>query len=199
MSIVAPRPLHAFDNDSIRPGPVGSVGDVIGTIKLKHSTPDLPIRKITLSNDIGANVEDGEWKSYNTGGGQARVLDSNWQSGRGFKTSHGWVIEDLRAEDRLHEPFMGTAPQYSWKNQVATIYRARRTGDMFLPLPGGYNPSPGEIERGQLVPHITDVEEGTEAYASPYSTPAGVPDGPRAIAASRNTQSGFIRPTPGRY
>lgn len=187
MSIAAVRPLHAFDNDSIRPGPVGSVGDVLGTIRLKHSTPDLPIRKDTLSLTVGSNVEDGEFKSYTSKGGQARVNDSNWQSGRQFKTSHGWVIEDLRAEDRLHEPLMGSGPQYSWRNKIATNYNAMRTGEQFLPLPGGYNPSPGEISRGAIVPEITSLEEG--------SIPAG---SYKPVVGTQNIQSGFIRPVAGR-
>jgi hypothetical protein len=198
MSIAARRPLHTFDNDSIRPGPVGSVGDVIGAIKLKHSMPDLPIRNITLSNTVGANVEDGDHESYTSHGLQARVMDSNWQSGRAFKTSHGWVIEDLRAEDRLHEPFMGSGPQYSWRNTIATTYAARRTGDLFLPLPGGYNPSPGEIERGQVVPEITNIEGGELLASTPLKADPGVPGGPKMLGGSRNTQSGFVRPVPGR-
>ena len=202
MSITATRPLHAFDNDSIRPGPVGSVGDVLGTIRLKHSMPDLPIRKVVLPTSDGSNIEDGQFKSFNTGGGPARVMDSNWQSGRQFKTSHGWVIDDLRAEDRLHEPFLGSGPQYAWRNQVATVYKARTTGNLFLPLPGGYNPSPGEIERGQLFPQVTDIED---SQPEPYFkdainpvTPVGMPGGPRILGASRNLQSGFIKLVPGR-
>lgn len=195
MSIVAPRPLHAFDNDSIRPGPVGSVGDVLGFIQLKHSMPDLPIRTDKLSDTDGSNVQDGDKDSFTSKGGPARVNDSNWQSGRQFKTSHGWVIEDLRAEDRLHEPYLGSGPQYSWRNTIATTYAARRTGNLFLPLPGGYNPSPGEVERGQVVPEITNIEDG-ELLPKPPLQPFN--SGPKEIFGSRNTQSGFIRPVPGR-
>lgn len=199
MSITATRPLHAFDNDSIRPGPVGSVGDVIGSIKLKHSMPELPLRWDKLRTTVGSNVEDGEHASFTSGGKQARVYDSNWQSGRAFKTSHGWVYMDLRAEDRLHEPFMGSGPQYSWRNTVATNYRAQRTGQMFLPLPGGYNPSPGEIERGQIVPVITSTEAGEELASSKnLVTPPAVSDYSNIVSASRNMQSGFIRPVVGR-
>lgn len=204
MSITAPRPLHAFDYDSIRPGPVGSVGDVIGSIKLKHSCPDLRIRSQKLSNTVGSNVQDGDKPSYTSDGYQARVMDSNWQSGRGFKTAHGWVIDDVRAEDRLHEPYLGSTPQYSWKNKIATIYNARRTGDLFLPLPGGYVPSPGEIMRGQVVPEITDIEPGELLASDPPLNPqqapqqdlkppaTGRPKGPRFLDGSRNFKSGYI-------
>lgn len=196
MSIAAVRPLHAFDNDSIRPGPVGSVGDVLGTIRLKHSTPDMSLRKIKLPTSYGSNVTDGQYLNYASKGGPPRVNDSNWQSGRQFKTSHGWVVEDLRAEDRLHEPFLGSGPQYSWRNKIATVYNARRTGEQFLPLPGGYNPSPGEIERGSIVPEIVAVED-TSNPVKPTPSRSGILE-PRMLSASRNTQSGFIRPVPGR-
>lgn len=196
MSIAFKRPLHAFDNDAIRPGVVGSVGDVLGMIRLKHSAPELPIRKLKLSKTDGSNVQDGQMKSFTSKGQNARVYDSNWQSGRAFKTSHGWVIDDLRAEDRLHEPWMGSGPQYSWKNKIATVYRARTTGDQFLPLPGGYNPSPGEIERGTLVPEIVAVEDSSNPVKS--EGPPMTINQPRMIVGSRNTQSGFVRPVPGR-
>ncbi len=198
MSIAVVRPLHAFDNDAIRPGPVGSVGDVLGAIRLKHSAPELPIRKQKLSKTDGSNVEDGQYLSFTSKGGPARVYDSNWQSGRQFKTSHGWIIDDLRAEDRLHEPYLGSGPQYQWKNRVATIYNARRTGDQFLPLPGGYNPSPGEIERGAIVPEITAVEDNSHPVPKAPPMLLAPPMQPRMLSASRNTQSGFIRPVPGR-
>lgn len=160
MSIAVQRPLHAFDNDSIRPGPVGTVGDVLGSIKLKHSTPQLPIRTEKFKKTIGSNVQDGDQKSFTSKGLGARVVDSNWGGRRSFKTSHGWVLQDIRSQDRLHEPHLGSAPQYSWRNKIATTYEARRTGNLFLPLPGGYLPSPGEIERGQIVPVVTNVEGG---------------------------------------
>ena len=197
MSIAAVKPLHAFDNDAIRPGPVGSIGDVLGTVRLKHSMPDLPIRKIKLSPTDGSNVEDGQYKSYTSKGGPARVYDSNWQSGRQFKTSHGWIIDDLRAEDRLHEPLLGSGPQYSWRNQVATVYNARTTGDQFLPLPGGYRPSPGEIERGAIVPEIVAVEDSYNPVKPEIPSRPDMSE-PRMLSASRNTLSGFVRPVPGR-
>lgn len=188
MSISAPRPPHAFNHDSIRPGVVGSVGDVLGSIKLKHSTPQLPIRVEKLSTTVGSNVQDGDIDSYTSHGAQARVKDSNWGGRRAFKTSHGWVMQDIRDQDRLHEPFLESQPSYSWRNKIATTYRAFRTGDMFLPLPGGYNPSPGEIERGQIVPVVTNVEEG-EMLAGDTGFPSYQVGG-----SSTNFQSGFVSP-----
>ncbi|MBF9645471.1 hypothetical protein IAI43_12105, partial [Streptococcus pseudopneumoniae] len=55
---------------------------------------------------------------------------------RGFKTQHGLVYQDLRAPDTTLEPIMGSTGRYPWYNKIATIYEAKRTGDLFLPLPG---------------------------------------------------------------
>lgn len=191
MSIAVNRPLHAFDHDSIRPGVVGSVGDVLGTIKLKHSTPQLPIRVERLPITDGSNVQNGDILSYTSRGGPARVYDSNWQSGRAFKTNHGWYYQDLRTEDRRFEPFMGSTPQYNWRNRVANVYDAFVTGDNFLPLPGGYRPSPNEIERGQIVPVVDAIEPG-EALASDSAN--DINQLTYQVGGSSNIQSGYIRP-----
>lgn len=80
---------------------------------------------------------------------------------RGSKTTIGYIYQDVRAPDKLHEPRLGELPQYSWQNRVATTYNARRTGNLFLPLPGGYQLSPGESPRGGNTPVVTDIEPGT--------------------------------------
>lgn len=68
---------------------------------------------------------------------------------------------------------------------MATTYEARRSGANFLPLPGGYSLSPGEISRGGQVPRVTDVVPGdvplvqqplfasTEAGSGAYQSVAG--------------------------
>lgn len=68
--------------------------------------------------------------------------------------------QDLRAPDKLTQPLMGSTPDYSWHNKLATNYEAKRTGDKFLPLPGGYQPSPGELTRGGMYPMTTDLVPG---------------------------------------
>lgn len=188
MSIAVKRPLHSFDNDSIRPGPVGSVGDVVGSIRLKHSAPELNLRFRKLDPSDGSNVQDGLKTSFTSNGLQARVIDSNWGGRRAFKTSHGWYLQDMRAEDRLHEPYLNSTPQYSWRNKIATTYEAKRTGNLFLPLPGGYNPSPGEIARGQILPVVTNVE-GEFVQEHEFKQPYQVGGYLR-----EDIQSGFIEP-----
>jgi hypothetical protein len=97
----------------------------------------------------------------------------------------------MRAPDKLHEPTLGETPDYSWRNKLATVYNAKRTGNLFLPLPGGYNPSPGEVDRGSITPEITSVEPGTISPREALPEPVGVPS---YIGGSKPIPSGFIKP-----
>jgi hypothetical protein len=72
----------------------------------------------------------------------------------------------MRAPDTTDEPVVGSTPQFGYKNRVARLYEARRTGDKFLPLPGGYAPEPNQILRGGAFPRTTDVEPGTLSQGS---------------------------------
>jgi hypothetical protein len=149
----------------ISPGPVGSVGDVLGQVRYKHSAPDMPLRfdpHFRGKNEVflGSNVQDGQHVGYASGGAQARLVDSNWGGRRGFRTSRGWHFQDIRAPDNLVEPYIGTTLDYSWRDKIATVYDAKRTGSNFLPLPMGYQISPGEEPRGGSTPRVTDIVPG---------------------------------------
>lgn len=165
LSIDAIRPMNRWNHDWIQPGIVGSVGDVNCQVRLKHSSPDMPIRwskDFSGSNTLlGSVVQDGDENSFGGGGSGPRVKDSNWQSGRSFKTRRGWRVEDIRAPDNLVEPFVSSLGDYTWRDKIATVYEARRTGKQFLPLPGEYQLSPGEIPRGGSAVRVTDqTDEG---------------------------------------
>ena len=165
LSIDAIRPLNRWDHSYIQPGWQGSVGDVHCQPRLKHSAPELPIRWEQIfahENEVflGSNVQDGQ--HANSSGAMARINDSNWQSGRSFKTRRGWVIEDIRAPDNLVEPYVSSLGDYTWRDKIATVYEARRTGDQFLPVPGQYILHPGEIARGGQTVRVTDVVGGDE-------------------------------------
>jgi hypothetical protein len=112
---------------------------------------------------LGSNVQDGQYTSFDTGFGDARVVDSNWGGRRGMQTATGWFHQDLREPDRSITPYVSSTGDYSWLNRVATVYNSKRTGEKFLPLPGGYSLSPGEITRGGAYPVVTDVAGGTTA------------------------------------
>ena len=163
LSIDAFRPLNRWDHDRIQPGNVGSVGDVNLQVRLKQSAPDMPMRfDQTWSHQnevaLGSNVRDGSRGGYMNSGLPAMVVDSNWVN-RKFKTRHGWIYQDLRAPDTLHEPLLGSQPHHDWNNKVATAYEAFRTGNGFLPLPGAYALSPGEVPRGGSIPRIVGSEQ----------------------------------------
>jgi hypothetical protein len=163
LSITAYRPLNRWDYSCISPGPVGSVGDTLGQIRYKHSFPAQGLRldsdyQNNKQNRLGSNVSDGNHTSFTSGGrGDPFTLNSPWTDLRIRKTSWGEVHQDVRAPDKLHEPRVGAVPQLEWINKLATVYNAKRTGHMFLPLPGPYIPAPGETPRGSQIPKIQNV------------------------------------------
>ena len=148
--------------ESIRPGFVGPVGDVLVTARLKHSNPELPLRyeqAFAGSNAkrIGANIQDGDHRGYINGGLQARVKGNNWAHDRSFKTAIGWHYQDLRAPDTSITSVLQASPQAMWQNKVARTYDAFRTGQKFLPLPGGFGPD-GGLPRGGSTPLYAEVD-----------------------------------------
>lgn len=168
LSIQARKPLNRWDHSSIRPGPVGSIGDVNLQPRLKQSAPDFPFKfdpefSHNRESIHGSNVTDGQHTNYNSHGGPSTLIDTNWGGRRDFSTQRGWVFQDLRPEDRSIEPLLGELPQYSWRNRVATNYNAVRTGDKFLPLPHGYSLGPDDIARGGAYPVVTDIAGGNLA------------------------------------
>jgi hypothetical protein len=157
LSIDAVKPLNRSDFESIRPGIVGSVGDVLMTTRLRQSTPSMKMRWSPMGGKgrearFGANITDGMHRGYCDGGGLARVRDDAWESRRNFKTQRGWIYQDLRKPDTRIEPYLGSGPQYSWNNKLATVYKSLHTGDKFLPVPGEYALSPGELPRNGSTP-----------------------------------------------
>ena len=163
LSISARRQLDNWNNDSIRPGPVGSVGDTLCAVQLKSSLPgdyrEAPWTKSKKEERYGSNVQDGDKPSYDTGFKQGRVMDGFFGGERdSMFTQRGWVFQNLKPEDMYHDSIMESLPQYAWRNQVATINNAAKTGEKFARLPGGYEPGPNDIPRGGQKPGIVATE-----------------------------------------
>lgn len=180
-------PLNRWANDYISPGAQGSVGDTLMGVRLRQSAPDMPTRwdkKFSGHNEIflGSNVSDGQSTSYVSGGGPARVYDSNWQSGRSFRTNYGWQVEDITIPDKNVEPFMSSLGDYTWRNKVATVYEALRTGDNFLPLPGPFRPADNVVPRAPSV-RVTDIIGGDPIFEDSIF---------RATSSTRGPQSGRL-------
>jgi hypothetical protein len=150
--------------ETARPGLEASVGDALVTPQLATSTPDMPVRYDKQFYDRPSNGSLMTAQPY--------VIDSNWNMGRTENTAYGLVQQDLRAPDKLHEPTLASVPQYMWRNQVATVYEAKRSGFKFLPLPGPYQVSPGEMVRGGQVVRTTDVEGLYKVVESQQESPS---------------------------
>lgn len=175
------RPLNRWNYDHIQPGEQHSVGDTQGYIRLKHSFPNAPLRYDKTftgkSKLVGnANGDGGHANEFTHAKVPVNKEDSAFQEERHFQTAYGFYRQDLRAPDTLHAPFMGPLPQYSWHNKIATTYAALTTGEKFLPVPGPYQQSPGEVDRGGQVPVTTSIDGGE--FIDP-SMPFGPPESVR--------------------
>ena len=157
------KPLNRWDKDSIRPGPVGSVGDVNLQVKLRKSASYLPNRydkTFSGKNEVwsGSNISDGQWTGYTSGGRGALTLTQPMPQRAGFKTPVGWLIENVVPVDRSRVAKMVPLGQYSWESNKDRIYRAKTTGEQFLPLPMGYEKGP--LPRGSQYPKIVAASIG---------------------------------------
>lgn len=156
--------LNRWDKDSIRPGPVGSVGDVNLQVKLKKSANYLPDRyqkAFSGKNEVwsGSNVSDGQWTGFTSGGRGALTISKPLRYRSGFKTPVGYMFENVVAEDRSEMAKMVPLGQYSWEQEKARIYKAKATGEQFLPLPMGYEKA--LLPRGSQFPTIVAESTGT--------------------------------------
>lgn len=145
----------------ISPGAVGSIGDCLLSVNLKSTFPgDYRLQDNgKVESRFGSNVSDGQKVGYSSAGGPARVFDTNWGGNRDSKTAVGWVTQDLRAVDRSFEAVLGSTPQYSWRNKLASVHQQSRTGDLFRFKPGGLINAPGGPSRGNT-PRIVASTSG---------------------------------------
>lgn len=163
--------INRWDKDSIRPGPVGSVGDVNLQVKLRKSANYLPNRyDETFSKEnekwSGANISDGQWYGFTSGGRGAVTIRENWTNDPAFKTDIGYRFENIVPVDKSR--IVKTVPlgNYDWDAQRARIYNAKVTGDAFLPLPMGYSKPENLLPRGSHFPRVL-AESNGEGTALP--------------------------------
>ena len=165
MSIVVPKyKLNRWDKDSIRPGPVGSVGDVNLQVKLKKSSIDQPERydpTFSGKNEpwSGSNISDGMWYGWTSGGRGGMVVSKalpNIQTGG--KTAVGWTMQNIVAADRSRETKMTPLGRYGWDTTVGSVLKSKHTGELFLPLPDGYQKT--DQPRGSQNPRVVAESMG---------------------------------------
>lgn len=158
--VIGPRPFQTQSQQVISPGNVGSVGDVLGQVRIKQSYPDAPFAwDRTFSNwgseRLGSNVQNGQEGSYMSNGMGPVTIDFGWQRGQSNKTNLGWIYQDLKEPDKLVVPIDYPAPRYHWNNTVAKVCEAKVTGNKFIPLPGRF--APESITRGNATPRLTSI------------------------------------------
>jgi len=165
MSIVVPKyRLNRWDKDSIRPGPVGSVGDVNLGVKLKKSSIELAERydpTFSGKNEAwsGSNISDGMWYGWTSGGREATTISKampNIQTGG--KTAIGWTMQNVVPTDRTRATKVTPLGRYGWDTTVGSVLKSKHTGDLFLPLPGGYEKS--GLPRGSQFPIVVAESSG---------------------------------------
>jgi len=146
-------PFNKWDKNSIRPGPVGSVGDTLTSVRIKQSYPDADFawnKKFNPKTSMlrGSNVQDGRWASFSDGGYNAQLKKKNWNKNGSFRTATGFEFQNIIPEARVMQPKLLDQPGQGWKNQAAEIMQ--RQGDKFQTFPGGYGPT--EPTRGGQFP-----------------------------------------------
>lgn len=147
-----------------RPGRVGSVGEVIVRTRFRQSCAEMPWSydpywNNKRSSKLGSNVQDGNTKSFDSGGGPAAMNTAFWNGNRSFKHAYGYSMHDVRPVDTSKVAIDSELPQFSWRRQVART-RNVRGGTLFMPM--GYRAT-GK-PRGGLYP--TSTAHGGVAPAS---------------------------------
>jgi hypothetical protein len=146
------------------PGPHGAVGSTQVQIEWRHSTPHSGLRydpefSAERSSFHGSNVAAGQFPSYCSGGGPARVLDSALGHRASFKNANGYTYEDVvQNPDRSVAAVYASIPDYTWRNTVGQLLDATHTADSF-PVGNGLVPHAG-IPRGGSYPTVVSQTAG---------------------------------------
>lgn len=140
--------------ETIRPGLVGPVGDVLPIIKLATSTPDMQIRQDTIFNRknlhrLGSYVQDG-FSMNPLSKGAGAVTNVRKMSNTNVITPRGYSASEISTLDKTREPVMGFLGRYNSDNRKELIYKSFSTGDLFEPLPGRFDGGFGVPRGGQL-------------------------------------------------
>lgn len=171
MLVVPKYSINRWDKDSIRPGPVGSIGEVNVQVMLRKSSVDMPNRydpTFSKSNAAwsGSNVSDGSWYGWTSGGREATVVSKSLPNIQtGGKTAVGYVMQNIVAVDRTRATKDTPLGRYGWDTTVGSVLKSKHTGDLFLPLPGGYQKS--ALPRGSQFPIIIAESTGGGAVLPP--------------------------------
>ena len=144
------KPTHVT---CMHPGRVGSVGQVNNLRgRIRQSSPDMqwtaePYWDGPRGNKLGSNVQDGDTKSYDDQGKQAKMIYANWPGNNSFMHQYGTTYHNVQHPDLLKEPRLSWLGDFSWRRKLATTTLAKRNGRFFAVKPNGYTPN-GPVRGG---------------------------------------------------
>lgn len=191
-------PLNQWDKNSIRPGPVGSVGDTLTSVRIKQSMPDMDFaydKTFAPKNAVlrGSNVQDGQWYSFSDHGYNAQVKRRKLHKNNSFKTQVGWFQQDVYPPEKMVEPKLMPQGRVGWNTQEAAILQ--KSGDMFADLPGGYKAPAGVLPRGNQFPRpvnlpIYDPFAKPQDFSKPVEKTVVIPTTNQLLENIRSTPEG---------
>lgn len=188
------------NNWTIRPGPVGSVGEANIQVRLRGNTPDSGIKFVKYSSGdnerkYGSMIQDG------MSGYGPRVIDRKFGSRPQQKTSVGWRFQNIIPVDRSSTSVMASLGAYSWDNKRAQVLKAKVTGDKFLPTPGGYSVKNIEgLSRGGQVPRVVLSESGAAPLPSINANlTAPITESNELVVKTESDRPSGLRPPNGRF
>jgi hypothetical protein len=185
------KPQNVFP---ARPGPVGSVGDVLVKSQGRRSHPDLPLVFNKNVKNLGVNVQDGSEPSI-IGAGPANCDNGAFRGNRSFKHAYGYTYHDIQNIDKLTEPVLAPQGDVSWRSKIARPRIIKRTGQLFSIKPMGYQAA-GPLRGGNYP--VVETSGGIEpaSVAPVEKDPIELESNPLRRGATATGRQGFTRPTP---
>lgn len=180
-------PWHEYQ---LRVAPVGPIAFTVPP-RFRQSTASMPWRYDPYwtgrrASRLGGNIQDGDHASYETGGMQARTIDSRWNGNRSFKHQYGYQYHDIAPLAKFAIPNLTPQGDIDWRNKTFKVTNVNRPGRLFLPKqvpPFGLK----GIQRSGTYPTAT-ADGGDQGPVRPGGVTAGLESGapPRVPGQGEN-------------
>ncbi len=131
--------VHPKNVYTSHPGPVGTIGNPVPKPRFRQSRAAMPWAYDPYyagerGNRLGANITDGQWKSYNTGGGPARSGVKKWTGNRDtMRHQYGYLYHNIAPNAKLYIPVLGPQGDVAWRDKMARTQLVKPVGRLFLP------------------------------------------------------------------
>jgi len=156
LSLVAPqKPLNQWNNKYISPGPSGPIGCPQVNSRLDQSQPFSPMRfQLPEIVTYGSNLQDGQHRSFISGGLGPETIDMTWNNPTPRKTLYGTEWTSIQLPDVSIEPELNSTFHYNYANLKANTFNSLSSGKSAGPLPNGFSLPSGQIPRGGNYPSV---------------------------------------------